>query len=70
MILELCDEYLWEDGGEMFSERICAALLKCSNGKIDNLYEAINLANTDWRDLLVSAGFAEDISAHKNWLND
>ena len=38
-----------------------------SEGRVDKLYDAIALAQTDWRDLLVSAGFAEDIQAHKDW---
>lgn len=28
---------------------------------------AIALANLDWRDLLVAAGFADDIHAHARW---
>ncbi len=48
-------------------ERIQCAALKLSDGRIDKLYDAIALAQTDWRDLLVSAGFAERADAHKNW---
>jgi hypothetical protein len=31
------------------------------------LQRAIELAKADWRDLLVAAGFAEDIHAHEHW---
>jgi hypothetical protein len=48
-------------------ERVQCAALKLSEGRIDKLYDAIALAQTDWRDLLVSAGFAEDTQAHKAW---
>jgi hypothetical protein len=48
-------------------ERIHFAAIKLSNGNINKLKSAIELAHTDWRDLLVSAGFAEDINAHKLW---
>ncbi len=50
-----------------FFVRVQCAALKLSEGRIDNLYDAVALAQTDWRDLLVSAGFAEDTQAHKNW---
>jgi hypothetical protein len=44
------------------------AALKLSEGRLDRLEEAIKLAQTDWRDLLVAAGFAHDVEAHLNWL--
>jgi hypothetical protein len=48
-------------------ERVQCAALNLSEGRIDKLYDAIALAQTDWRDLLVSAGFAEDKQAHRDW---
>lgn len=48
-------------------ERIRFAVLKISNGDIDDLTNAINLANTDWRDALVCAGFANDVGEHNKW---
>jgi hypothetical protein len=42
--------------------------LKLSAGNIDKLKAAIELAKTDWRDLLVAAGFADDTTAHKRWI--
>ena len=48
-------------------ERIRFAAMKIANGSIDRLCDAIQLAQIDWRDLLVSAGFANDVNAHWNW---
>lgn len=48
-------------------ERCRFAALKLSRGRMDGLREAVRLANTDWRDLLVAAGFADSVDAHKNW---
>ncbi|NNE24098.1 MAG: hypothetical protein HKN11_15955 [Rhizobiales bacterium] len=48
-------------------ERIQCAALKLSQGRLDKLYDAIALAQTDWRDLLVAAGFAGHPDAHKDW---
>jgi hypothetical protein len=48
-------------------ERFRFAALKISNGTIARLEQAVKLANTDWRDLLMSAGFGEDVTAHQRW---
>ena len=48
-------------------ERIRFAVLKLSKGNIGKLVEAIELAQTDWRDLLVAAGFGENVEAHNKW---
>lgn len=48
--------------------RVKAAALKCSGGTLEGLVDAIALAQTDWRDLLVAAGFAHDKGAHLAWL--
>jgi hypothetical protein len=48
-------------------ERIRYAALKLSQGRISLLCEAIDLANTDWRDLLVATGFADDVKIHLDW---
>lgn len=60
--IPFCEENSPED-----MERIRFAALKVSGGNIDKLYEAIALAQKDWRDLLVSAEFADDIEAHTKW---
>ena len=48
-------------------ERIRFAVLKLSEGNIEKLIQAIGLAQTDWRDLLMDAGFGEDVEAHNKW---
>ena len=48
-------------------ERVRFAVLKLSKGDVDQLKKAIGLAKEDWRDLLVSAEFANDLDAHKRW---
>ena len=47
-------------------ERVQCAALRLSEGRLDKLYDAIALAQTDWRDLLVAAGFGDPL-AHKDW---
>ncbi|HSQ19554.1 MAG TPA: hypothetical protein VLR92_04185 [Blastocatellia bacterium] len=49
-------------------ERFQFAALKISGGNLTRLYEAVQLTQQDWRDLLVGAGFADDIQAHLKWL--
>ena len=48
-------------------ERFRFAALKLSRGKMDKLLDAVKVANTDWRDLLVAAGFADSAESHKDW---
>jgi hypothetical protein len=58
---------LTDNASAEFFERVQCAALKLSAGRMEKLYNAIALGQTDWRDLLVVAGFAEDIRAHKGW---
>jgi hypothetical protein len=51
-------------------ERIRFAVLKISNGNEEKLLEAISLAKRDWRDVLVWAGFANDLEAHNKWAEE
>ena len=48
-------------------ERFRFAALKLSQGSLEKLRSAIDLAKRDWRDLLVAAGFANSVDAHKIW---
>jgi len=48
-------------------ERLRFAVLKLSGGGMDRFEEALSLAQVDWRDLLVAAGFGYDVNAHRNW---
>jgi len=49
-------------------DRVRFAALKLSQGRLDKLREAIALAQVDWRDLLMAAGFGHDVDAHRRWL--
>lgn len=49
-------------------ERVRFAALKVSEGQLDKLEQAVKLAQIDWRDLLVAAGFEHDVEAHLKWL--
>ncbi|HEX7898397.1 MAG TPA: hypothetical protein VF950_11600 [Planctomycetota bacterium] len=48
-------------------ERLRFAALKRSRGHLGKLKDAIQLAKIDWRDLLMAAGFGEDVDAHRTW---
>jgi hypothetical protein len=48
-------------------DRIRLAIIKFSNGNIDELINAIKLAKNDWRDLLVATDFAENSKSHMLW---
>ncbi len=48
-------------------ERIRFAALKVSGGDLEKLVDAISLAQLDFRDLLMSAGFGYDVEAHLSW---
>jgi hypothetical protein len=52
---------------EIQLERVQFAALKLSEGSIQKLHDTVRLAKEDWRDLLVSAVFANDVNAHNRW---
>ena len=56
-----------QDADAIELERYRFAALRFSHGRITGLRNAIDLAKTDWRDLLVMAGFADDTGAHHYW---
>jgi len=41
-------------------ERVCAAVVAIADGDVDRLIAAVIKAEVDWRDVLVSAGLAND----------
>jgi len=49
-------------------ERFHIAALKTSKGSLEKLRLSADLMQIDYRDLLVTAGFANDIKAHLKWL--
>ncbi len=48
-------------------ERVRFAVLKLSGGDLVELQRALDLAKQDWRDVLASCGFGDDIHAHSSW---
>jgi hypothetical protein len=48
-------------------ERVQCAILRLSNGKMENLHKAIELYHADWNELLCAANFEKDVNAHKVW---
>jgi hypothetical protein len=48
-------------------ERIRYACLRLSGGDVAKLCGAVGEAQIDWRDVLVAAGFADDVHAHTSW---
>lgn len=55
---------------EAAMERIWLAVLKLSSGDADRFKNAIMLAQSDWRDLLMAAGFGDTLDAHHHWASE
>jgi hypothetical protein len=51
-------------------DRARLAAIKLSGGTLEGLESVICNAQTDWRDVLMAAGFAHDLEAHLNWVPD
>ena len=67
--IECGDNIPFCDNSDQYGmERIRFAVLKLSAGKMDKLVQAIELAQIDWRDLFMSAGFGMDVNAHNKWV--
>jgi hypothetical protein len=56
-----------EKSDEFQLERVRFAVLKLSEGDLEKLRKAISLAQTDWRDVLMAAGFGHNVNAYKSW---
>jgi hypothetical protein len=69
LLVERCAENLRfpGDGSPEGLERVRFAALKVSRGDLGRLRGAVELGERDWRDLLLVAGFANDIAAHLDW---
>jgi hypothetical protein len=63
----LMGEPFGEGSGEFCSERLCFAAIRLSQGSMEKLERAVDLAQGDFRDLLMEAGFGHDIHAHDAW---
>ena len=57
----------WSSDSPAGLQLLRIAVLKLSSGTIAGLVDAIVLAQTDWRDALVCAGFGDDPSLHESW---
>ena len=70
LLVEICGRNLPfcdNPGASVLIERIQFAALKVSKGNLGDLCSAIEMASTDWRDLLMAAGFASDPDQHRSW---
>ena len=72
MLVDECGNNLpfLEDLDAAGMERFRFAALKVSGGDLATLRQAVDLAKVDWRDLLMWAGFGNDVKAHERWLPD
>lgn len=48
-------------------ERVMFAMLRASEGNLDRLYQMVELAQSDWRDVLMVARFGDSVTAHEEW---
>ena len=69
LLYEQCGNNLpfLEKAGAKELERFRFAALKFSDGSLPQLERAVQLAQKDWRDLLMATGFAVDVDAHRKW---
>ena len=51
-------------------DRIRFSVVKLSEGDVKKLESAIELANVDWRDLFMAAGFGHDVEEHNKWYEE
>jgi hypothetical protein len=61
---------LLESKREKLIERVRCAVLKLGQGSPEKFSFAIESAKQDWRDVLASAGFGDDVDAHRVWLSE
>lgn len=59
-----------QDEDSTAMDRFRFAVLKLSEGNLSKFDKALCLAKTDWRDLLMAAGFGESLTAHESWQPD
>jgi hypothetical protein len=70
LLLEECSDKLPLVKSAELMERIQLAVLKLSKGKAGRLLDEIKSARRDWRDVLVAAGFGNDLEAHLKWARE
>jgi hypothetical protein len=65
---ECADDLPFCEGSDAESlERLRFAVLKLSHGDLSKLQEWVGAAKVDWRDVLVAAGWGNDLRAHQRW---
>jgi hypothetical protein len=67
LLIEECNAERLHTSSAEGLERIQLAILKLSNGEVDKFLAVAELAQMDWRDVLVAAGFGNDVEAHRKW---
>ena len=67
ILLEECSDKLPLVKNPNEIERIQLGILKLSLGDVSTFLEAAHMARRDWRDVLVAAGFGNDLEAHSHW---
>lgn len=70
LLVEECGNNLpgLENLGSHAMDRYRFAALKLSEGELAKLEKTLRLAKADWRDLLMAAGFGENLTAHESWM--
>ena len=64
---EYLSEFFSEESQPETYERFCLAILKTAKTSKEKLNKAIELGKSDYRDLLVSAGFGNSLTVHNEW---
>jgi len=69
LLVSQCADNLpgFESASPKSLERVRFAAIRIARGDLRALIQAVDLAKTDWRDLLVHADFANDVTAHEAW---
>lgn len=62
-----CSDNVWDRATPAEMERLWFSALKVSNSTMEGLLHAVAEAQTDYRDLLMAAGFGLDVEAHVRW---
>ena len=70
MLIEECNVERLHSSTAEGLERIQLAILKLSNGEVDKFLAAAELAQLDWRDVLMAAGFGNDLESHSSWVKE
>ena len=70
ILIEECNTEKIYASSDTGVERIQLAVLKLNNGDTDKFLAAVELAQLDWRDVLVAAGFGNDLEAHLKWIGE